>query len=163
MPETRFWRVSREREIRMPDGSGRLTTGGYGCLDPVLRRRHRRVFGLRTSPGSGVSLRSRGQTRLALGRPARASRRLDAAHEALDLTGGVHDSLLTRVERVTDIAEISAQRLLRRPCDKAVTTGAGNRSFDVIGVNSRLHGKRSSIPCKTLNNIPGNSGANRPL
>src|SRR5215213_5443997 len=163
MAETRQKRVSRELEIRMPDGSGRLTTGGNGRLDPVLRRRHRHVFGLGTPPGSGVSLRSRGQTRLALGRPARPSRRLDAAHEALDLTGGVHNALLTRVEGVTDIAEICAQGWLRRPRDKGVTTGAGNRGFDIIGVNSRLHWKKSSIPCKTLKRIPGNSGASRPL
>src|SRR5215213_11072282 len=127
MAETRQKRVSRELEIRMPDGSGRLTTGGYGRLNPVLCRRHRRVCGLGTPLGSSVSLRSRRQSRLPLGRPARASRRLDAAHEALDLTGGVHDSLLTCVERVTDIAEICAQGWLRRPRDKGVTTGAGNR------------------------------------
>src|SRR5215212_9914436 len=118
MAETRQKRVSRELEIRMPDGSGRVATGGNDRLDPVL------------------------------------SRRLDAAHETFDLTSGVHDSLLTRVERVTDIAEIGAQGWLRRPRDKGVTTSTGNRSFDIIGVNSGLHGKRSSIPYMTLNRIP---------
>src|SRR5215208_465204 len=147
----------------MPDGSDRVATGGNGRLDPVLRQRYRRVFGLGAPSGSGVSLRSRRQTRLAFGRPGRASRRLNAAHEAFDLTSSVHDSLLTRVERVTDIAEIGAQGWLRRPRDKGVTTGAGNRGFDIIGVNSRLHWKKSSIPCKTLKRIPGNSGASRPL
>src|SRR5215213_2367536 len=154
MAETRQKRVSRELEIRMPDGSGRVATGGNDRLDPVLRRRYRCVFGLGAPSGSGVSLRSRRQTRLAFGRPGRASRRLDAAHETFDLTSGVHDSLLTRVERVTDIAEIGAQGWLRRPRDKGVTTSTGNRSFDIIGVNSGLHGKRSSIPYMTLNRIP---------
>ena len=38
-----------------------------------------------------------------------ALRALKAAHEALDLTGGVDNALLARVERVALVAQINAQ------------------------------------------------------
>src|SRR5690554_2836148 len=65
--------------------------------------------------------------------------RLQALHEALHLAGGVHDPLLTGIERMAVRTEVDAQERLGRPRVPGIPTGADNRRVLVGGVNSRLH------------------------
>src|SRR6266508_4098160 len=65
---------------------------------------------------------------------------LQAAHETIDLPGGVHDALLTGVERVAVRADVHAQVLpgrMRRP--DCAAGAARNRRLETLGVNIRLH------------------------
>src|SRR5690606_37798750 len=64
---------------------------------------------------------------------------LHALGEALNLTSGVHDALLARVERVTDIAEVDAQLWLGATSLEGVATAADHCGFLIVRVNSRLH------------------------
>jgi len=63
----------------------------------------------------------------------------ESAHEALDLAGGIDDSLLARVERVALIAEVDPQARPGRLRYPGVAAGANHGRFLVLRVNTRLH------------------------
>lgn len=79
-----------------------------------------------------VAFRTGCQTDLPLGRLA--GRGLHASHEALNLASGVHNALLTGVERVADIAQVRAQVLARRARREGVSARARDRRIFVLGV-----------------------------
>lgn len=64
---------------------------------------------------------------------------LQAAHEALDLTSGVDDALLARVERVALVAQVNPQVRLGRPCRPGIAAGADHGRFLIIRMNASLH------------------------
>lgn len=97
----------------MPGGSGSLTASIRGSRNGIVRRLWCCIFGLTTPSRGGIALGARREAGLALGRTARSRRGLDSAHEALDLTGRVHDPLLSCVERMTNVTKIGTKRRLR--------------------------------------------------
>jgi hypothetical protein len=64
---------------------------------------------------------------------------LHALGEALDLTSGVNNALLARVEGVADAAEVEAEPRLGRSRLEGISTRANDSRFLIVWVNSRLH------------------------
>src|SRR5438132_7994869 len=63
-----------------------------------------------------------------------------AAHEALDLPGGVDDALRAGVEGVTVRAELDADCRPGRAGLERVAADAGDLRVDVLGMDAWLHG-----------------------
>jgi len=89
------------------------------------------------APAGCIAICARRKTDLSLGRLAGSS--LHTPHEALNLSRGVHDALLTGVERVADIAEVGSQVLACRARREGVAARARDRCLFVLGVESLLH------------------------
>jgi len=69
--------------------------------------------------------------------------------ESLDAAGGVHDLLLTGIERMAVGTNFNVDFRNRGAGLKSVTAGAGNRTLNIFGMDSLFHSISPQSNCRT--------------